>query len=301
MLNHLYQQLIDLGCTVLLNEQMSEHTSFRIGGPADVVIPNSIEQIAGAVRIMQENEESFYVIGRGSNLLVSDEGIEEPVIWISNSLSDVTLLNDHCIEAQGGARLSYVSEFAAKNGLAGMEFAYGIPGSIGGAVVMNAGAYGGEMAGIVKEATIVDRNGNLKILSNKELNFAYRHSCIRDGMIVVSVKLELHPGDEAHIRSSMQDLQKRRVDKQPLQYPSAGSVFKRPVGYYAGKLIEDVGLKGYQIGGAAVSEKHAGFIINKGNATCDDVLALIHYIQDTVKEKNNVILECEIRHIGRGA
>jgi len=297
----LFQQLTDSGCTVLTDEKMAEHTSFRIGGAADLIIPNSVEQLAAAVRIMKKHEMPYHVLGKGSNLLVSDDGIEEPVIWISSEMSDVALLNDHCIEALGGARLSYVAEFAAKNSLTGMEFAYGIPGSIGGAVVMNAGAYGGEMARIVKKATVIDENGELMLLTNDALDFSYRHSSIRDGMVVASVEIELQHGDEEQIRSYMQELQKRRIDKQPLQYPSAGSVFKRPEGFFAGKLIEDAGLKGYQIGGAAVSEKHAGFIINKGDATCADVLDLIRFIQNTVKEQFGILLECEIRHIGRGA
>ena len=297
----LFQQLTDSGCIVLTDEKMAEHTSFRIGGAADLIIPNSVEQLAAAVKIMKKHEMPYHVLGKGSNLLVSDDGIEEPVIWISSEMSDVALLDDHCIETLGGARLSYVAEFAAKNSLTGMEFAYGIPGSIGGAVVMNAGAYGGEMAGIVKKATVIDENGELMLLTNDDLDFSYRHSSIRDGMVVASVEIELQHGDEDQIRSYMQELQKRRVDKQPLQYPSAGSVFKRPEGFFAGKLIEDAGLKGYQIGGAAVSEKQAGFIINKGDATCADVLDLIRFIQNTVKEKFGILLECEIRHIGRGA
>ena len=241
---------------------------------------------------------NLLVIGNGSNLLVSDKGIHQPVLHLLNEFNKIELLDDGEIYAEAGALLSRVAAFARDNSLAGLEFASGIPGSVGGAVVMNAGAYGGEMKQVI---TFVDvfMNGEVKTIPASEMDFDYRHSRAMDeDMVILAMRVKLIPGNPDEITALMKDFNQRRRDKQPLEFPSAGSTFKRPTGYFAGKLIQDAGLAGFQIGGARVSEKHCGFVINAGNATSKDVYDVIKHVQKTVLEKLGVVLETEVRLIG---
>jgi UDP-N-acetylmuramate dehydrogenase len=286
---------------LLKDEPMKNHTSFRIGGPADLmVLPSEIEHIRHTLKVCQKWNVPFMVMGNGSNLLVRDKGIRGVVIKIANTFNSVWV--EGCfIRAQSGALLSVLSKKALETELKGLEFASGIPGTLGGAIVMNAGAYGGEMKDVVDWVKVMDHQGNEFCLSNAELEFGYRTSLVqKKGLIVLEAGLVLSPGNFEEIRAVMADLTRKRQEKQPLSLPSAGSVFKRPPGYFAGKLIEDAGLKGFRIGDAQVSEKHAGFIVNLGNATAKDVLALIELIQQRVMEKYGVELKPEIKVVGEG-
>lgn len=290
-----------LGCVCKENEPMSEHTTFKIGGPADIFIePTSAETLADIVAACKRWEIPVYVIGNGSNLLVSDLGIEGAVIHISGGMCDISLNGAYEIECGSGVKLSKLCTFAQEHSLTGLEFAWGIPGTAGGAAYMNAGAYGSEMSNVVVRCTHIDSNGQFGSFEGEELAFGYRQSVYTDSdKIITSLKLRLKPGDPVEIRSHMDELFKLRKEKQPLEYPSAGSVFKRPHGNFAGSLIEQCGLKGYTIGGAQVSEKHAGFIINLGNATCYDVRKLIEHIKEEVFLQTSIKLETEIKFIGR--
>ncbi|NLK94288.1 MAG: UDP-N-acetylmuramate dehydrogenase [Clostridiales bacterium] len=283
---------------IMINSLMKEHIYFKVGGPVDILLnPSKSEQIIKTIRICRENNIPYIVIGNGSNLLVKDGGIRGIVIKLCalNKLE----INGDSIKAGAGVLLKDVSEFALENSLTGFEFACGIPGSVGGAVFMNAGAYDGEIKNVVKEIEVIDKEGNYKVLRGDEIKLGYRTSNIKDEKyIVISATFKLTPGDKGKIESRIKELTEKRESKQPLEYPSAGSTFKRPEGYFAGKLIEDSGLKGYQIGGAAVSEKHSGFIINKDNATAKDVLDLIKYVQKKVKSKFGVELTPEVRILG---
>ena len=283
---------------IMINSLMKEHIYFKVGGPVDILLnPSKSEQIIKTIRICRENNIPYIVIGNGSNLLVKDGGIRGIVIKLCalNKLE----INGDSIKAGAGVLLKDVSEFALENSLTGFEFACGIPGSVGGAVFMNAGAYDGEIKNVVKEIEVIDKEGNYKVLRGDEIKLGYRTSNIKDEKyIVISATFKLTPGDKGKIESRIKELTEKRESKQPLEYPSAGSTFKRPEGYFAGKLIEDSGLKGYQIGGAAVSEKHSGFIINKDNATAKDVLDLIKYVQKEVKSKFGVELTPEVRILG---
>lgn len=283
---------------ILLNEPMKNHVYFKVGGPADMmVIPNTIEEIIQLVNYCRENKVPYFIIGNGSNLLVKDGGIRGVIIKLT-SLTDIEVKEDKVI-AQCGAQLKDVSREALNHGLTGFEFACGIPGSIGGAVFMNAGAYDGEMSFVIDMITALDDKGNVIEISKEKLELGYRTSIImKRGYVVLSVQLKLKQGEVKSIDERIRELTKRREERQPLEYPSAGSTFKRPEGYFAGKLIQDSGLKGKSIGGAAVSEKHSGFIINKGNATAKDILDLIAHVQDTVKKNFDVELHTEIRIIG---
>ncbi len=276
---------------------MSAHTTFKIGGPARLMImPKSDGELAQIIKKCNELSIRFMAIGNGSNLLVSDGGINAAVILLGKGFDDVVLLDETTIFAKAGAQLIRVCNFALENGLSGLEFAYGIPGSCGGAAFMNAGAYGGEMKDVLYKCEHIDKNGNMGELSGDELMLSYRHSAYYDNScIVTGLYLKLEKGDPAEIKAKMTDLIGRRKDKQPLEYPSAGSTFKRPEGYFAGALIEECGLKGASVGGAEVSTKHAGFVINKGNATCQDVLDLCKKVSDTVLKEKGVKLEMEIR------
>ena len=278
------------------NEKMAEHTTFKIGGPVDLFIsPTSTQELIHAVQVCKANNVPYYVIGNGSNLLVPDEGISGVVIQICKNLSTIEVKNGQ-ITAYAGALLSRIAKEAAEHSLSGFEFAHGIPGSLGGAVTMNAGAYGGEMKDVLVEATFIDEEGNLVTLEKDELHLGYRHSIVSEkNYIVVKATIGLKEGNKEAIEELMKDLMGRRKDKQPLEYPSAGSTFKRPQGYFAGKLIMDSGLAGHQIGGARVSEKHCGFVINAGDATCKDVLNLINYVQEEVKRQFGVHLEPEVK------
>ena len=284
---------------VLTNEPMSRHTTFRIGGPADYyVTPGSPDEIIKILDLCKNSGMPFYIVGNGSNLLVKDEGFRGLVIEIGSRISNVSI-NEYRITAGAGAKLGQVAKTAMENGLAGMEFAHGIPGTVGGAVVMNAGAYGGEIKDIIVEATVLDTDGNIYVLSKEALELGYRQSVVsRKNYIVLEAVFLLLPDEPGWIKGRMDELSAKRREKQPLEYPSAGSTFKRPQGGFAAKLIEDSGLKGYSIGGAQVSEKHSGFVINTGDATASDVLKLIEYIRDTVERDSGIRLETEVKIVG---
>ena len=284
---------------ILEAEPMSRHTTFRIGGPAELfLVPKSTEEIAGIFKICREEGIPWFVLGNGSNLLVSDKGYQGVVIQLYKGFGEVKVQGCQ-ITAQAGALLSQIAAAAREESLTGFEFAGGIPGTLGGAVVMNAGAYGGEMKDVIKEVTVLTREGEIRTLQAEELAMGYRTSAIKEaGYIVLSAVLSLEKGDKEQIKARMQELAGMRSSKQPLQYPSAGSTFKRPEGYFAGKLIMDSGLRGYQVGGAQVSEKHCGFVINTGNATARDVRNLMADVQRIVEEKYGVKLEPEVKFLG---
>lgn len=284
---------------VLTNEPMSRHTTFRIGGPADLfLLPNTVEEIKKIREICIQEQESYFILGNGSNLLVSDSGFRGVIIQTYRNLAQIQVEED-CIRAQAGALLSGIAQAAKAASLTGFEFAAGIPGTLGGAVVMNAGAYGGEMKDVLKEATVLDSEGQIRCIPAGKLAMGYRTSVIKEaGYMVLEAVISLKKGDPDQIRETMKDLTQRRISKQPLEYPSAGSTFKRPEGYFAGKLIMDSGLRGYTHGGAQVSEKHCGFVINTGGATARDVCELMEHVQKTVYEKYNVKLEPEVKFLG---
>lgn len=286
------------GSGIFMEEPMKKHTTFRVGGPADVLVQPDETALAAILALCRQYYVPYSFIGNGSNLLVGDKGIRGVVIEMTDPMGNIEVHGTK-ITAQAGAMLSKIANTAASNGLGGMEFAAGIPGSVGGAVVMNAGAYGGEMKDIIERVYVLDENGARLELDRDALDFGYRHSCIPDKKyIVTKVVLELVPRDEAEIRSEMKELNEKRAEKQPLQYPSAGSTFKRPEGYFAGKLIMDAGLRGYQVGGAQVSEKHCGFVINKGDATAADICQLMQDVSDKVHAQFGVVLEPEVKMIG---
>lgn len=281
------------------DEPMKSHTTFRVGGPADYfVTPQTAEEVAKVIEACTQEKAPYYIVGNGSNLLVSDKGYEGVIIQIYKQMNQVKVEGAQ-IHAQAGALLSMIAKRALGAELTGFEFAAGIPGTLGGACVMNAGAYGGEMKDVLKSVTVLTDKGEVKTLAKEELELGYRTSVIaKKGYIVLEAVLELQKGEKENIQAVMDDLKERRVTKQPLEYPSAGSTFKRPEGYFAGKLIQDAGLRGYQVGGAQVSEKHCGFVINKENATAKDVVDLIHDVQRIVYEKFQVQLETEVKFLG---
>lgn len=286
------------GSGIFMEEPMKKHTTFRVGGPADVLVQPDETALAAILALCRQYHVSYSFIGNGSNLLVGDKGIRGVVIEMTDPMGNIEV-DGTKITAQAGAMLSKIANTAASNGLGGMEFAAGIPGSVGGAVVMNAGAYGGEMKDIIEKVYVLDENGAQLELDRDALDLGYRHSCIPEKKyIVTKVVLELVPRNEAEIRSEMKELNEKRAEKQPLQYPSAGSTFKRPEGYFAGKLIMDAGLRGYQVGGAQVSEKHCGFVINKGDATAADICQLMRDVSDKVQPQFGVVLEPEVKMIG---
>ena len=286
------------GSGIFMEEPMKKHTTFRVGGPADVLVQPDETALAAILALCRQYYVPYSFIGNGSNLLVGDKGIRGVVIEMTDPMGNIEV-DGTKITAQAGAMLSKIANTAASNGLGGMEFAAGIPGSVGGAVVMNAGAYGGEMKDIIERVYVLDENGAQLELDRTALDLSYRHSCIPDKKyIVTKVVLELVPRNEAEIRSEMKELNEKRAEKQPLQYPSAGSTFKRPEGYFAGKLIMDAGLRGYQVGGAQVSEKHCGFVINKGDATAADICQLMRDVSDKVQAQFGVVLEPEVKMIG---
>ena len=286
------------GSGIFMEEPMKKHTTFRVGGPADVLVQPDETALAAILALCRQYHVSYSFIGNGSNLLVGDKGIRGVVIEMTDPMGNIEV-DGTKITAQAGAMLSKIANTAASNGLGGMEFAAGIPGSVGGAVVMNAGAYGGEMKDIIEKVYVLDENGAQLELDRDALDLGYRHSCIPEKKyIVTKVVLELVPRNEAEIRSEMKELNEKRAEKQPLQYPSAGSTFKRPEGYFAGKLIMDAGLRGYHVGGAQVSEKHCGFVINKGDATAADICQLMRDVSDKVQAQFGVVLEPEVKMIG---
>ena len=280
-------------------ELLSNHTTFRIGGAAKYfAVPKNEEEIMEAVDFAIVKGLPHYILGKGSNVLFPDEGYSGVVIEIGAGMEKVERIGDTGIRAQAGVSLSSLAAFAAREGLAGLEFAGGIPGTLGGAVTMNAGAYGGEMKDVIVSAKVMDEDGGVKVLSRDELELGYRTSIVqKKQLIVLEAEFSLQPGETEAIQSTMKELNAKRREKQPLEYPSAGSTFKRPEGYFAGKLIEDAGLRGYRVGDAHVSEKHCGFVVNRGKATCAEVLQLIEEVQKKVKEQFGVQLEPEVRII----
>ena len=290
--------LIMPGVEIKKDELMSKHTTFRIGGPADLFVSPYAEEIPGLLRLAKEDQIPVTIIGNGSNLLVADKGIRGLVIEIGKGLESISFEGNR-VTVGAGTLLSRLANAAAENNLTGLEFAAGIPGSVGGAVVMNAGAYGGEMKDVLVEVKVLDEHGVEKVLSLEELDLSYRHSCIlENNYIVVEATMDLQMGMEDLIREKMAKLRDQRVEKQPLEFPSAGSTFKRPEGYFAGKLIMDAGLRGYTVGGAQVSEKHCGFVINKGGATAADVCKLMKDVNDKVVAQFGVALEPEVKMVG---
>lgn len=284
---------------VLTEEPMQRHTTFRTGGPAQYfVVPKSAEEVQKIVALCRCMGMPYYILGNGSNLLVSDKGYRGTIIQLYKEMSNIEV-EDAIIRVQAGALLSKIGSVALESGLTGFEFAAGIPGTAGGAVVMNAGAYGGEMKDILLSATVLDRDGTILTLSNEELKLGYRTSVVAEkGYIVLGAEFRLQKGEKDVIRDKMDELKEKRVSKQPLEYPSAGSTFKRPEGYFAGKLIQDAGLRGFRIGGAQVSEKHCGFVINREQATAADIMELMKQVSDKVMQQFGVELEPEVKLLG---
>ena len=284
---------------VLTAEPMKKHTTFRIGGPAKYyVTPMDCEQIRQILALCKQEQMPYFILGNGSNLLVSDAGYEGVVVQIYKNMNQIQV-NGETITAQAGILLSQVAKRALEHSLTGFEFASGIPGTLGGAVVMNAGAYGGELKDVLVSATVLTMDGEIKKLSVEELKLGYRTSIVKEeGYVVLEAELKLISGDKEAIQKRMDELKVQRVEKQPLEFPSAGSTFKRPVGYFAGKLIQDAGLRGFQVGGAQVSEKHCGFVINKEQATAADVAELMRQVSLKVKEQFGVELEAEVKRLG---
>lgn len=298
---NIYDKVVDIvgEKNVHTDEPMSRHTTFRIGGNADYFVkPGNADEVAAVIVVCREYNIPYFILGNGSNLLVSDDGYRGMIINIMDNMDSVTV-DGRIITAQAGAMLVRVSVMARDNALTGLEFASGIPGTIGGAVYMNAGAYGGEMKNVVKTVRAIDEYGRIYELDSEKMDFSYRHSIVEERkLIVLEVTLELEHGSREAIDDRMKELAEARRSKQPLEYPSAGSTFKRPEGYFAGKLIMDAGLRGYSVGGAQVAEKHCGFVINKGGATASDVVELIRDVQHDVDDKFGVTLEPEVKMLG---
>lgn len=286
--------------SIKYNEPMKKHTTMKVGGLCDCMVePSSIEEIQKVLEYVKENNIKYYIIGNGSNLLVKDEGVHALIIKIANKFSGFEV-NGEYIKAYSGCSVPKLSQIAKENSLSGLEFACGIPGSVGGGIRMNAGAYGSEMVNVVEKVGFLDENGNLKEIDGKDAHFTYRHSMFVDNpqYVVVYAIYKLVKGNKEEISKIMEENMSSRKQKQPIEYPNFGSVFKRPEGYFVGKLVDDCGLKGYKIGGAQVSTKHSGFMINIGDATCKDVLDLIEYVKKKVYEKFNVKLQEEVVILG---
>lgn len=298
-INRIITLAVSSGCKVLENEPLSNHTTFKIGGKASAVIcVESISSLAKLLKECSDRNVPNFIIGNGSNLLISDDGYDGVVFKLDGDFKNISVLEENTVYCGAGVSLAKLCKFALDHNLSGLEFAWGIPGTVGGAAYMNAGAYGGEMSDVLVSAYYVTPNGENSRYTAEEMDLSYRHSIFADnGYIISGIVVKLKPDTHDSIRERMDDFMSRRRDKQPLEYPSAGSVFKRPEGYFAGGLIEQCNLKGMQIGGAQVSIKHAGFIVNKGGATCKDVCDLIEHIQKTVFEQAGVRLECEIKRI----
>ena len=297
----IYKQLCNIVTedNVLTDELMSGHSTFKVGGPADYyVTPQTYVQAAELVRLCETEGIAYHIHGNGSNVLYADAGYPGVIISIGKSLSEIKKDNN-VLHAGAGVTLAMLAAYAADNSLSGLEFASGIPGTLGGAVTMNAGAYGGEMKDVLVSVTVCDREGNIKTLGNDELELGYRTSIIqKKDYIVLEAAMKLDKGDSQLIKGRMKELNARRREKQPLEYGSAGSTFKRPEGYFAGQLIEESGLKGYRVGDAMVSTKHAGFVVNVGSATAEDVLSVIRHVQEEVRLRYNIELETEVKLIG---
>ena len=285
----------------LEQEMMSKHTTFCVGGPAAFyLVPETMEEVPEAIRFAREKKLPFYLIGRGSNILVGDGGYDGVIIEIGKGLEKIECRPDGTVEAQAGISLARMASRLADRGLTGFEFASGIPGTLGGAITMNAGAYGGEIKDCIKSATVLTESGDRLVLDKEKMELGYRSSIVqKEQYIVLLAIFSFEKGEPEQIKAQMKELNRKRREKQPLEYPSAGSTFKRPEGYYAGKLIEDAGLRGYRVGDAQVSEKHCGFVVNRGHATAAQIRQLMQDVQDTVKEKFQVDLEPEVRMIGK--
>lgn len=292
----IYRLATDIGCETRLNEPMKNHTSFKIGGSVPVYIKvGNLSRLGTVIRECRLTDTKFFLLGNGSNILVDDKGMDCVVIKLEDDFREIFMPDSETVYCGAGATLASLCKFALNNGLTGLEFAWGIPGTVGGAVFMNAGAYGGEMRDVVVSVNHITADGTIGRIDKDDLDFGYRTSAYRkNGFVITGVTLKLKSDNPEQIRHRMDDFMSRRVEKQPLDFPSAGSVFKRPQGNYAGALIEQCGFKGRGVGGAEVSEKHAGFIINKGNATAKDVKELISQIQTTVKSETGYDLECEL-------
>lgn len=284
---------------IYVNEKMEKHTTFRIGGPADYfVMPSDVTDVKAVIELCEQEKVPYYVVGNGSNLLVGDKGFRGVIIQIAGNMNQMQA-DGEVITAQAGCSLAQIAGKALDEELAGFEFAAGIPGTLGGAVRMNAGAYGGEIKDVLESAVVLTKEGKVMELSVNEMEFGYRTSIIeRTGWTILGGKIRLHKGKREEIKAVMDDLREKRVSKQPLEYPSAGSTFKRPKGYFAGKLIQDAGLRGFRVGGACVSEKHSGFVINIDHATADDVVSLMEQVDEKVRAQFGVGLEPEVRRIG---
>ncbi|MBQ3022373.1 MAG: UDP-N-acetylmuramate dehydrogenase [Clostridia bacterium] len=290
------KNIIDVN-KIKTNVSMASYTTFKTGGRAEILIsPTTTDELKNIMNFFYENSISYYILGNGSNLLVSDDGVKNPVIYMDKNFSGIEVFED-CITAKAGEHLSAIAKRAAEESLTGFEFAAGIPGTLGGALIMNAGAYGGEMKDVVEAVSFIDITGKEYVVSGEEMEFGYRESALMDtGCIITGATLKLTRGSKEEILGKMADLASRRREKQPLEYPSAGSTFKRPHGYFAGALIESSNLKGKSVGGAQVSEKHAGFIINRENATTQDICDLIELVQKTVYDIHGVALEPEVKY-----
>ena len=296
--NEFFSFCDSIACRYSDSALLSNYTTFRIGGKADAMIfPDTIEELSSAIKYINENGFRYMTIGKGSNLLFGDEGYKGIIINLVD-LDKIELVDETTIRCQSGASLAKLCRFAFDNSLTGLEFAFGIPGSVGGAAFMNAGAYGGEMKNVIVSCEHITPDGRFASLSGDELDYGYRHSVYSDkNLVISSVTLKLEKGEQPDIKAQMDVLLSKRKEKQPLEFPSAGSTFKRPEGYFAGALIEQSGLKGFSVGGAQVSEKHAGFVINFNNATCNDVLGVIEHCKKTVFEKTGVKLETEVIYV----
>ena len=295
-INSLFDSAIEMGCKAYKDEKLCNHTSFKVGGPCPLLIePKNEKQLTGILKIIKETQTPYTILGNGTNVLVLDEGLEKVVVKIGDEMTSLSLEGDDVICCSAGTKVVTLCKFALENSLSGLEFAYGIPGTCGGAVFMNAGAYGGEVKDVISEITYLTPDLELKTMPVEEAKLSYRHSIFKEnGCIVVSAKFKMKKAPKEEIKTAMNDYLSRRKDKQPLEYPSAGSTFKRPEGYFAGALIEQCGFKGKSLGGAQISDKHAGFLINKDNATAKDILDLIKLTQETVKKETGVTLEPEV-------
>lgn len=292
----LYDYALSIDCDAVMGEEMSRNISFKTGGPCGVRIsPSDAEQVKAIINKADELNIPYVVLGNGTNILVPDEGLKKAVIIVGDKMAEISLEGDDTLSFSAGTNLVSLCRFALENSLSGLEFAFGIPGTCGGAVFMNAGAYGGEMKDVLTEVTHLTPDMKIETISADKADLSYRHSVYKtNGCVILSAKVKLHKDNKEDIKARMDDFLGRRKDKQPLEYPSAGSTFKRPEGYFAGALIEQCSLKGKSVGGAQVSEKHAGFVINKGGATSTDILNLIDFIKTTVKTQTGVTLEPEV-------
>lgn len=284
---------------IRMDEPMSRHTTFKVGGPADLFVePETAQELGGVLQLCRQEQVPFYILGNGSNLLVGDKGYRGAMVALGRRFGAVSV-EGVTLRAGAGALLSAAARQALAHALTGLEFAAGIPGTVGGAVVMNAGAYGSEMSAVLVSVTVLAEDGTVRTIPASELELGYRTSCIlRKGYVVLEAEMRLQPGAAEDIKARMDDLARQRREKQPLEYPSAGSTFKRPEGYFAGKLIQDAGLRGFAVGGAQVSEKHCGFVINRGDASASDILNLCREVQARVKQQFDVELELEVKLLG---